>query len=178
MKGVEGSEPVTADALSMQREVGLQRAARLATLALLIIGAVTTIGLVAWSIYVRSTDITRTMGRASLRTGLELAARLNTEYIAALGGLALLALGLAYATHLRRPWAYVVAAIGSVATIAAVWWGRSIIVRLEDPHFVKRSPWVKAATFIATAATIYLVLLCLAAALGWWTSRHKPLTST
>ena len=60
----------------------MQRATRLATLSLLLVGAVTAIALIAWSLYIRSTDLASTMGgRAGLRTGLELAARLNTSYL-------------------------------------------------------------------------------------------------
>jgi hypothetical protein len=153
----------------------VQRAARLATTALLVVGALTAIALVAWSIYIRSTHLTHTFGRASLRSGLELAARLNTEYLAALGALAAIALALAHVIfHHGTRWAYLVTAIGGAVTIVAVWWGRHLIVRLEDPHFVTKSPWVKAASFVATAATVYLALLVIAAALAWLTSRRQP----
>jgi hypothetical protein len=147
--------------------------ARLATIALLIVGALTAIGVVAWSIYIRSTHLTQ-LGRAGLRSGFELAARLNTEYLAVLGALAAIALALAYLVWRQpKPWAYLGASIGSALTIVGVWWGRSIIVRFEDPHFVKKSPWVRAATFVATAATIYLALLAIAALLAWLTSRRR-----
>lgn len=148
--------------------------ARLATIGLLVLGAIATIALVAWSIYIRSTHLTHTLGRASLRSGFELAARLNTEYLAALGALAAAALALAYIVWRHtRPWAYLATMFGGAATIGAVWWGRSVIVRLEDPHFVKKSPWVQAATFVATLATIYLALLATAAAIAWLTSRRS-----
>ena len=134
-----------------------------------------TISLVVWSFYIRSTAVDQRLGRASLRSGLELAARLNTEYLAGLAALAVAALALAYMIWREpKPWTYLATAIGAAATIAGVWWGRAIVMRLEDPHFVKKSPWVKAATFVATSATIFLAVLCVTAAVAWFTSRRQP----
>ncbi|HEY5927417.1 MAG TPA: hypothetical protein VIV11_37290 [Kofleriaceae bacterium] len=152
----------------------MQRTARLATIALLVAGAVTTIALVGWSFYIRSTAFDERLGRASLRSGLELAARLNTEYLAGLAALAAAALALAYVIWREpKPWAYLASAVGAAATIAGVWWGRAIVLRLEDPHFVKKSPWVKAATFVATSATIFLALLCVTATVAWLSQRNQ-----
>jgi hypothetical protein len=183
MAGVEEGEPprerATKGADSRSPHVSaagsaLHMRARLAAIGLLLLGAISTIALVAWSIYIRSTHLTHTFGRPSLRSGFELAARLNTEYLAALGALAAAALALAYIVWRHaRPWAYLATMIGGAATIGAVWWGRSVVVRLEDPHFVKKSPWVSAATFVATTATIYLALLCVAALAAWLTSRRS-----
>jgi len=169
MPGVEGSEPSDADT-----ETPPARLARRATLVLLVAGALTAIALVAWSIYVRQTHLSehRLGGRAGLRSGLELAARLNTEYLAAVGGLGLLALGLAYALQLRRRWAMLMTALGSALTIAGIWYGRNIVIRFEDPHFVNKSPWVKAATFVATVATIYLAVLAVIAFASWLYARR------
>lgn len=151
----------------------LHRAARLATIALLVAGALATIALVAWSINIRQTTYGPGPGRAGLRSGLELAARLDSGYLVALCAAAVLALALAWFVYARQAWAYVTATTGSVLCIAGVWWGRHFIVQLEDPHFVKRSPWVKAATFVATVATIYLALVAVAALAAWLTARNQ-----
>ena len=183
MAGVEEGEPPreratkVADSQSPHISAAgsaLHTRARLAAIGLLVLGAMATIALVAWSVYIRSTHLTHTFGRPGLRSGFELAARLNTEYLAALGALAAAALALAYLIwRHNRSWTYLATMIGSAVTVAAVWWGRSVVVRLEDPHFVKKSPWVKAATTVATVATVYLALLLLAAGLAWLTQRRS-----
>src|SRR6185503_20802477 len=109
MAGVEESVLSSAE----DAETPPARLARRATLFLLVVGAVTSASLVVWSFYIRGTHVDPRIARAGLRSGLELAARINTEYLAALGGLALLAFGLAYALYLRRPWASIVTFLGS-----------------------------------------------------------------
>jgi hypothetical protein len=142
------------------------RAARVAVCVLLVVGGLAAIGLVAWSIYVRSTVITH-VGRAGLRTGLELAARLSTGYLALIGAFGIAALGLAVAVYQRRTWSLMVSSAGSALAISAVWAARTIVVRLEDPRFVKKSPWVKAATFASTVLTVYLAIVAVTAIVAY-----------
>ncbi len=149
----------------------LHRAARVAAFILLVVGGLAAIGLVAWSIYIRSTELSH-VGRAGLRSGLSLAARLSTGYLAIIGALGVAALGLAVAVRQRRPWSLLGTSAGSALAIAGVWAARTIVVRLEDPRFVKRSPWVQAATFAATVATIYLAILAITALVAY-VSRPK-----
>lgn len=144
----------------------LHRAARVAAFVLLVVGGLAAIGLVAWSIYVRSTDLSH-VGRAGLRSGLSLAARLSTGYLAIIGAFGIAALGLAVVVYRQRPWSLLVSSVGSALAIAGVWAARTIVVRLEDPRFVKKSPWVKAATFASTIATVYLAILAVTALVGY-----------
>ncbi|NVB79653.1 MAG: hypothetical protein HOV81_14750 [Kofleriaceae bacterium] len=144
----------------------LHRAARVAAFILLVVGGLAAIGLVVWSIYVRSTEIAH-VGRAGLRSGFELAARLSTGYLAIIGAFGIAALGLAVAVYQRRTWSLLVSSLGSALAIAGVWAARTIVVRLEDPRFVKKSPWVKAATFASTVVTVYLAIVVVTALVGF-----------
>ena len=141
----------------------MQRVARAASIALLVVGALAAIALIAWSIYMRQKILGPGPGRPGLRTGLELAARLGPEYLIALGAVAVAALALAFAQWSRRPIAFL---------IGAVWWAQRFVVRFEDPHFVKKSPWVQAATSLATVTTVYLAILAVTSLVAWLTSRR------
>ncbi|HUS33313.1 MAG TPA: hypothetical protein VMZ53_32645 [Kofleriaceae bacterium] len=151
----------------------MKRIARVASIALLVVGAIAAITLVAWSIYVRQSFFGPGPGRPGLRTGLELAARLGPEYLIALGAMAAGALALAYMQWRERKLAFLIGAISAALAIAGAWWGRHFIVGLEDPHFVKKSPWVQAATFVATIATVYLGALAASSLIAWLTARKS-----
>jgi hypothetical protein len=149
----------------------MDRAARAASIALLVVGAIAAISLIAWSIYVQQTTFGPGPGRPGLRTGLELAARLSTAYYLVLAATATGLLALAHAQWTQRRIAFLVGLVASVIAIAAVWCGQRFIVGLEDPHFVNKSPWVKAATFVATITTVYLAILALTSLVAWLVSR-------
>jgi hypothetical protein len=148
--------------------------ARVASIALLVVGALALISLVVWSIYIQQTTFGRGTGRAGLRTGFELAARLGTEYLVVLGVMAVGALALAYMQWTRRRVAFLLGTISSVLVIAAVWICQRYIVSFEDPIFVHRSPWVKAATLAATVATVHLSVLAVTSLVAWLTTRIAP----
>ena len=59
--------------------------------------------------------------------------------------------------------------------IALVWVARSMAIRLEDPRFVHKSPYVRAATSFAIAVTCYAALLAIASAVAWVTERRPKL---
>jgi len=146
--------------------------ARVASIALLVVGAIALISLVVWSIYIRQTTFGPGPGRPGLRTGFELAARLGAEYLVVLSVMAVGALALAYLQWTRRRVGFLLGTISSVVVIAAVWVGQRYIVSFEDPIFVRKSPWVKAATFVATIATVYLAVLAVTSLIAWFTARN------
>ena len=152
-------------------ERGVHRAARVVTIALLSIGGIAGLAIVAWSLYVRSTSI-HAVGRASVISGLKLAAHLNVAYLAILGAGSIAALGLAYMALQRKRWAYAVATLGSAAAIVAVRYALSIIIRLEDPRYAKKSPWVKAASLATNVATVVLACVIVVAAIAWISQRR------
>ena len=147
---------------------------RVASIALLVVGALALIALVVWSIYIRQTTYGPGPGRPGLRTGFELAARLGAEYLVALGVMAVGALALAFLMWTRRRVAFLLGTISSVIVIAAVWMGQRYLVAFEDPIFVRKSPWVKAATFVATVATVYLAVLAVTSLIAWFSARNAP----
>ena len=55
------------------------------------------------------------------------------------------------------------------------WVARSMAIRLEDPRFVHKSPYVRAATSFAIAVTCYAALLAIASAVAWVTERRPKL---
>jgi hypothetical protein len=153
----------------------LHRAARLATLVLLIIGGCAGVALVAFSLYARSQSIDAVRG-AGVMNGLRLAAKLNVAYIAVIGAGALAALALAYAIVKRHRWALLAAVLGSGAGIAAAQYALTIITKLEDPRYVKKSPWVRAASSVTLVATIFLALVIVVSIVAFVSQRRAPKT--
>ena len=151
----------------------LHRAARLATLALLLIGGCAGVVLVAYSLYARSQSIDAVRG-AGVMNGLRLAAKLNVAYVAVIGAGALGALGLAYAIVQRQRWALLASVCGSGAGIAAVQYALTIITKLEDPRYVKKSAWVRAASSVTLVATIFLALVLATSLVAFATQRRTP----
>ncbi len=149
----------------------LHRAARLATLALLILGGCAGVALVAFSLYARSQGIDAVRG-AGVMNGLRLAAKLNVAYVAMIGAGALGALALAYAIVKRQRWALLAAVVGSGAGIAAVRYALTIVTKLEDPRYVKKSAWVRAASSVTLVATIFLALLAVASLVAFISQRR------
>lgn len=149
----------------------LHRAARLATLILLIVGGCAGVALVAFSLYARSQSIDAVRG-AGVMNGLRLAAKLNVAYVAAIGAAALGALALAYAIVKRQRWALLASVLGSGAGIAAVQYALTIITKLEDPRYVKKSPWVRAASSVTLVATIFLALVIVTSLVAFVSQRR------
>jgi hypothetical protein len=140
----------------------LHRKALLTTIALLVIGGIAGVVLVAWSLYARSQSIEHVRG-PGVADGLRLAAKLNVAYVAMVGAAALAAFALAYANHKRQLWALIATVVGSAAGIAAVRYALAIVTRLEDPRYVKKSAWVKAASSATLGATAFLAVVIVAA---------------
>jgi hypothetical protein len=136
----------------------LQRLAVLTTIALLVIGGIVGVVLVAWSLYARAQSIEHVRG-AGIANGLRLAAKLNVAYVAMIGAAALAAFALAYANHKRQLWALIATIVGSAGGIVAVHYALTIVTKLEDPRFVKKSAWVKAASSVTLAATVFFAVL-------------------
>jgi hypothetical protein len=67
------------------------------------------------------------------------------------------------------------ALIASAAMIGLVWVARSMAIGLEDPRFVHKSPYVRAATTFAIAVTCYAALLAIASGVAWFMERRPKL---
>ena len=145
--------------------------ARVASIALLVGGALASIALVVWSLYIRQATFGPGPGRPGLRTGFELAARLSDEYLVTLIAMAMGGLAIAFLQLKQKRVAFLLGTIGAVLVIAAVWIARRYVVAFEDPIYVHKSPWVKAATFVATTSTVYLAILAVASLAAWLTAR-------
>lgn len=128
------------------------------------VGALALVAFAAWSLYTRATwDPTDDDAHDVLARGLRVLAFMPhaTQLCAFAGVVAVVTAALAVMIYKHRRWASVVAAIGCVGAIAAVWFVRHI-AWVTEGRYAHKSPYVHAATAVAIPATIALAVIALA----------------
>jgi hypothetical protein len=89
--------------------------------------------------------------------------------VGAIGGAALLFLALR-----RKHWALALIAAAAVGAIVAMWGARYMVKRMEDPRYAAESRYVRAATSVAIAGTVYFAALGACALAGFLLVRREP----
>jgi hypothetical protein len=117
--------------------------------------------LVAWWLYIYTSSQVEIPDSRFLRALGGMPALTHHEYVCIAGfAIATLVVGaIAEGVHKNRPSAPYGAIAGALITGAAVWLLRALAIRLEDPRFVKRSPYVHAATSGAVVMTIFVAAI-------------------
>lgn len=111
---------------------------------------------------------------SALRRGLFVVAQHPDARVLAVMTMVLGALALAAAWYLlRRPVRWPLLAVPPVALYLFVmaWRGRDWVARFEPVGYRAHSPYVKAATALATVGSLYLVALVVVAIAAWVTAR-------
>lgn len=149
---------------------------RFATLGLLVLAAVGLLAVSGWSLWVASDDFfdVATLGRSHLERGLFVVSHHPSARMwAGAGiGLGIMALGLAFLIGRGRArWPLVPIPPVALALIAVAWRGRDWVARFEPPGYRSRSKYVQAASFLALAVTVYLVVLMVLAIAAWFVRR-------
>jgi hypothetical protein len=143
---------------------------------LLGLGVLGSIAAAIWILDTRSTIPTEDELRAMSRftTGLLIFAHSAVGAVAgpALIGAALAGAGLFWLARTRR-WPFAAIAIAAVVMLAGVWMMQTLVEEAEDPRYRKRSAYVKGATRVAYAGTLYFVALAGTAGAAWFLSRPR-----
>lgn len=92
--------------------------------------------------------------------------------VGAIGGGALL-----WLARRRKRWALALIAAAAVGAIIAAWGGRYMVRRMEDPRYAAESRYVRAATTVAIAGTVYFAALGACALAGFFLVRRDPAVS-
>ena len=140
---------------------------------LVFLGAAGGLALTAFGWYVRGSDLNES---SHFVRGFALVfAYGGAAQLAGMLTVALCGIGVGVAIWRGSRAACLGAVVASAAMIALVWVARRMAIRLEDPRFVHKSPYVRAATSFAIAVTCYAALLALASAIAWFMERRPKL---
>lgn len=153
------------------------RKLRIVTVVLLALGGLALVLGGLWALVADPAGAADGRGGGAVERGLLLVLnhRLATPMACAAIALGTGALALAWAL-LRRPASWPLLAIPpvTVGLFVMIWRGRDWVAHFEPIQYRARSPYVRGATWLATATSLYLVALVAAALTAWFASRPRP----